>query len=56
MEEIREQLEKTIKSLYDIDFKADLSVAPENIDADYSSNAPLKLEVDVHQELLQLHE
>ena len=49
MEEIREQLEKTIKSLYDIDFKADLSVAPENIDADYSSNAPLKLAKELHK-------
>ena len=54
MEEIREQLEKTIKSIYDIDFEADLSVAPEIIDADYSSNAPLKLAKELHKAPMQV--
>ena len=49
MEKIREQLEKTIKDVFGIDFKADLSSAPENIDADYSSNAPLKLAKELHK-------
>lgn len=49
MEKIREQLEKVIKELYGIDFSANLSEAPENIDADYSTNAPLKLTRELHK-------
>ena len=49
MEKIREQLKNTIKELYGIDFDVDLSEAPENISADYSTNAPLKLAKDLHK-------
>ena len=56
MEKIREELEKAIKDLYGIDFSADLTVAPENIPADYSSNAPLKLAKDLHKSPMAIAE
>ena len=49
MEKIREELEKAVKDLYGIDFVADLTMSPENISADYSSNAPLKLTKELHK-------
>jgi len=49
MEEIREQLQKIIKNLYNLDFEPELTPSPENIDADYSTNAPLKLAKDLHK-------
>ena len=47
MESIKSQLEQTIKELYHLDFDVDLTPAPENIPADYSTNAPLKLAKDL---------
>ena len=49
MEEIREQLKQAIKNLYNLDFDPELTVSPANIDADYSTNAPLKLAKDLHK-------
>ena len=49
MENIRETLSSAIKDLYGLDFTPDLTPAPENIDADYSTNAPLKLAKDLHK-------
>ena len=49
MESIKSQLEQTIKELYHLDFDVDLTPAPENIPADYSTNAPLKLAKDLHK-------
>lgn len=49
MQEIREQLKNVIKNLYDIDIKPDITPAPGNIDADYSSNVALKLAKDLHK-------
>ena len=49
MEEIREQLKKTIKKLYDIDFDPDITPSPDNIEADYSTNTPLKLAKALHK-------
>lgn len=49
MEEIREQLQKIIKNLYNLDFEPELTPSPENIDSDYSTNAPLKLAKDLHK-------
>lgn len=49
MQEIREQIKQAIKSLYGIDFDSDLTPSPENIDADYSTNAPLKLTKELHK-------
>ena len=43
MEILRDTLKKAILEFYEIDFEPEIVVAPENIDADYSSNAPLKL-------------
>ena len=49
MQEIKEQLKKVIQSLYGLDFAPDITPAPANIDADYSTNAPLKLAKDLHK-------
>ena len=43
MQDIREQLKIAIKNLYNLDFDPDVTPSPENITADYSTNAPLKL-------------
>lgn len=48
MQELRESLKKVISELYGIDFEPEIVVAPENIDADYSSNAPLRLTKELH--------
>lgn len=56
MEEIREQLKKIIKELYGIDFDPDFTPSPENIDADYSTNAPLKLTKSLHKAPMQIAE
>ena len=56
MEEIREQLKKTIKNLYDIDFDPDFTTSPESINADYSTNAPLKLAKSLHKAPMQIAE
>ena len=49
MQELRESLKKVISELYGIDFEPEIVVAPENIDADYSSNAPLRLTKELHE-------
>lgn len=54
MQEIREQLKSAIKTLYGLDFDPDLSPSPENIDADYSSNAPLKLAKVLHKSPMEI--
>lgn len=54
MEEIREQLKKAIQKLYGLDFEPEISPAPENIDADYSSNAPLKLAKELHKAPMEI--
>ena len=54
MQEIREQLKSAIKALYGLDFDPDLSPSPENIDADYSSNAPLKLAKALHKSPMEI--
>ena len=43
MEELREKLKNAIKNIYNLDFDPELTPSPANINADYSSNAPLKL-------------
>ena len=48
MENIREALTSAIKTEYGIDFEPDLTPAPANIEADYSTNAPLKLAKTLH--------
>ena len=43
MEEIRERLRAVIKRLFDVDFEPEVTVAPENMKGDYSTNAAMKL-------------
>ena len=56
MQDIREQIKQVIKNLYNIDFELDLTPAPANIDADYSTNAPLKLAKELHKSPMQIGE
>ena len=56
MEELRESLKKVIHDLYGLDFDPDLTPSPENIPADYSSNAPLKLAKDLHKSPMTIAE
>ena len=54
MYEIREQIKKTIKDLYGLDFTPEITPSPENIDADYSTNAPLKLAKELHKSPMEI--
>ena len=54
MQEIREQLKGVIKDLYGLDFDPELTPSPDNIDADYSSNAPLKLAKSLHRSPMEI--
>ena len=54
MNSISELLKNTIKNLYGIDFVPDVTPSPENIDADYSSNAPLKLAKELHKSPMEI--
>ena len=54
MQEIKETLKQAIKNLYNLDFDPDLTPSPENIKADYSSNAPLKLAKVLHKPPMQI--
>ena len=56
MEEIKKQLKQTIKKVYNIDFEPDFTPSPENIDADYSTNAPLKLAKELHKSPMAISE
>ena len=49
MQDLKNELKKVIQKLYNLDFEPDITVSPENINADYSSNAPLKLAKELHQ-------
>ncbi|MBR0431054.1 arginine--tRNA ligase [Candidatus Saccharibacteria bacterium] len=54
MQEIETSLKKVIQGLYDLDFDPEITPSPENIDADYSSNAPLKLAKILHKSPLDI--
>lgn len=56
MQEIQEQLKALIKKIYDLDFEADITPAPANVNADYSSNAPLKLAGTLHKSPIEIAE
>ena len=49
MEKICEELKIAIKDLYGLDVEPELTPAPENIAADYSSNIALKLAKELHK-------
>ncbi len=54
MQEIKNILQQTIKNLYNLDFDPELTSSPDNIDADYSTNAPLKLAKELHKSPMQI--
>ena len=56
MEQIKESLKQSIKNLYSLDFEPEITPAPENIDADYSSNTPLRLAKELHKPPMQIAE
>ena len=56
MEILRDTLKKVILDLYGIDFEPEIVIAPENIEADYSSNAPLRLVKEVHDSPISIAE
>ena len=56
MEELRDVLKKAIFELYEVDFEPEIVPAPLNIDADYSSNVPLRLTKDLHKNPMEIAE
>ena len=54
MQDITAQLKKVIQDLYGLDFDPDLTPSPDNIDADYSTNTPLKLAKELHKSPMQI--
>ncbi|MBR3386274.1 arginine--tRNA ligase [Candidatus Saccharibacteria bacterium] len=56
MNEIREALKSAIHNLYGLDFDPEVTPSPANIDADYSSNAALKLAKDLHKPPMSIAE
>ena len=54
MDEIRESLKGVIRELSGIDFEPEVTVAPENIEADYSANVPLKLAKELHKAPMEI--
>ncbi|MBR3132238.1 arginine--tRNA ligase [Candidatus Saccharibacteria bacterium] len=54
MEEIITLLTQTIKDLYNLDFHPELIPSPDNLDADYSTNAPLKLAKELHKSPMEI--
>lgn len=54
MEEIKQNLKQIIKKIYNLNFAPDITPSPENIDADYSTNAPLKLTKDLHKNPMEI--
>ena len=56
MQDAKHQLKKVIQELYNLDFEPELTPAPENVPADYSTNAPLKLARELHQNPMQIAE
>ena len=56
MQEIQQKLKKLVQDLYGLNFDPELTPSPENIDADYSSNAPLKLAKQLHKSPIEIAE
>ena len=54
MEDLRDTLKNVIKDLFGIDFEPEITPAPENIDADYSSNVSLKLTRELHKNPMEI--
>ena len=56
MQDLKQELKKVIQKLYNIDFEPEITASPENIDADYSTNAPLKLAKELHKSPMEIAE
>ncbi|MBR3115879.1 arginine--tRNA ligase [Candidatus Saccharibacteria bacterium] len=56
MQDIKTVLKKVIHDLYGLDSDPDVAPSPDNIDADYSSNAPLKLAKSLHKSPIEIAE
>ena len=57
MQDIKTKLKKVIQKQYNLkNFDPDVTSAPDNIDADYSSNAPLKLAKSLHKSPMSIAE
>ena len=56
MQDIQIQLKTVIHDLYGLDFDPDITPSPDNIDTDYSSNAPLKLAKSLHKSPMEIAE
>ena len=54
MQEICAALKKVIQDLYGLDFDPELTPSPENIDADYSTNVPLRLTKELHKAPMEI--
>ncbi len=54
MQEIKELIKKAIYELYSLDFEPELTPSPDNIKADYSTNAPLKLAKELHKSPMEI--
>lgn len=56
MEELRAGLKEAIKDLYNLDFDPEITLAPDTVDADFSSNVPLKLAKNLHKNPMEIAE
>ena len=56
MQDIKSELKNLIHDLYGLDFEPDFTPSPDNIDADYSTNAPLKLAKELHENPMAIAE
>ena len=54
MQGLVNELKKVIQDLYGLDFEPEITPSPDNIDADYSSNAPLKLAKELHKPPMEI--
>ena len=54
MQDLKQELKKVIQKLYNLDFDPEITPSPENINADYSSNAPLKLAKELHKNPMEI--
>ena len=54
MDELRKLLKETILEVFDVEVMPEITPAPSNVDADYSSNVCLKLAKDLHKNPLEI--
>ncbi len=54
MENVKNSLKKTIKELFDLDVDPEVSVAPANVQADFSSNVAMQMARDLHKSPIEI--